>query len=245
MAGGLINEDYTDYTKAFGLFKEGKALVNEGRFDEGLDLLRQSYNMVGRDGAKNMTILLSEANTTDGFMAEFHELMGRGYLGQKKYEQAIEHFKQWMEELTTKYGQNSIKLAQCHLWMARTWKNINTYGFNVDASFQKNMEKPIYHYKTAYELLESQNGNPGDLSALKAEITQFFISKVCTLQMIKSIWMSFLLIPLAILILIIWGFTWHSLTIILIFIAAFLLWRAINLALVLWLTWKHHSTKVI
>lgn len=245
MVGGLINEDYTDYTKAFGLFKEGKSLVNGGRFDEGLDLLRQSYNMVGRDGAKNMTILMSEANTTDGFMAEFHELMGRGYLGLKKYEQAIEHFKQWMEELKTKYGQDCVKLAQCHLWMARTWKNINTYSFNVEASFQKNMEKPIYHYKAAYELLESQNGNPSDLSALKNEITQFFISKVCAIQMAKSIWIAFLLIPLSIVILLIWGFSWRSLWIILLFIGAFLLWRIINLCIVVGMTWNHHQKKVI
>lgn len=57
MAGGMINEDYTDYTKAFGLFTKGKALVNGGSFNEDMDLLRQSYNMVGRDGAKNMTTL--------------------------------------------------------------------------------------------------------------------------------------------------------------------------------------------
>lgn len=81
MAGGLINEDYTDYTKAFGLFTKGKALVNGGSYDEDMDLLRQSYNMVGRDGAKNMTILISETSNTDGYLAEYHELMGRGYLG--------------------------------------------------------------------------------------------------------------------------------------------------------------------
>lgn len=245
MAGGLINEDYTDYTRAFELFRNGKALVNGGQYDEGIDNLRQSLNMVGKDGAKNMTILMSEATTTDGFMAEFHELMGRGYLGLKKYEQAIEHFKQWMEELTTKYGQNSIKLAQCHLWLAKTYKNIHVFDFDVIKSFQKNMEKPIYHYKTAYELLKSQNGNPAELAALKDEIVQFFCSKVCTLQMAKSIWMSFLLIPLSIVILLIWGFSWRSLWIILLFIGAFLLWRIINLCIVVGMTWKHHQKKVI
>lgn len=39
MEGGLINEDYTDYTKAFVLFNKGKALVNGGSYVEGMDHL--------------------------------------------------------------------------------------------------------------------------------------------------------------------------------------------------------------
>ena len=245
MAGGLINEDYTDYTKAFGIFNKGKALVNEGTYEEGMDLLRQSYNIVGRDGAKNMTILIAETNVTDGYLAEFHELMGRGYLGIKDYEHAIEHFKQWIEEISAKYGRDSAKLAKCHLWLARTWKNINVYGFNVNSSFQKNMEKPVYHYKAAYELLKSRNGDSVELSTLKNEITRFFVSRVCTLQMTHSIWMSFLLIPLFIIILIIWGFSWRSLIMIIAFTGVFLLWRIINLCIMVGLTWKHHQKKVI
>lgn len=245
MAGGLINEDYTDYTKAFELFCKGKALVNGESYNEGLDLLRQSYNMVGREGAKNMTIIMSEANTTDGYLAEYHELMGRGYLGLKDYENAAEHFKQWKEVLSTLYGRDSIKLANCHLWLARTWKHNIIYGFDVDRTFQKNMEKPIHHYKVAYVLLESQGGSNADVEALKKEIVQFFCGKVCTLHMIKSIWMSFLLIPLSIVILSIWGFSWRSLITIIAFIGAFLLWRIINLCIVVGMTWKHHQKIVI
>lgn len=245
MAGGLINEDYTDYTNAFGLFTKGKALVNGGSYSEGMDLLRQSFNMVGRDGAKNMTILISETSTTDGYLAEYHELMGRGYLGVKDYENAIKHFRQWMEELTTKYGRDGVKLAKCHLWLARTWKHNIIYGFDVDRTFQKNMEKPVHHYKVAYELLESQGGSNADIDALKEEIVQFFCGKVCTLQMIKSIWMSFLLIPLSVVILFIWGFSWRSLLTIIAFTSAFLLWRIINLCIVVGMTWKHHQKIVI
>ena len=170
MAGGLINEDHTDFTKAFGLFTKGKVLVNGESYNEGMDLLRQSYNMVGRDGAKNMTILMSEANTTDGYLAEYHELMGRGYLGMKDYENAIEHFKKWLDVLSSEYGRGSVRLSKCHLWLARAYSNINEYGWNVELSFQKNMAKPLQHYKAAYELLETQNGSPADKDALKNEI---------------------------------------------------------------------------
>lgn len=40
----------------------------------------------------------------------------------------------------------------------------------MELSFQKNMAKPLQHYKAAYELLETQNGSPADKDALKNEI---------------------------------------------------------------------------
>lgn len=248
MATELFNEDYTDYTKAFELFTKGKALVDGGLYDQGMDLLRQSYNMVGKDGAKKMEILMKEAGSHDSYLAEYHEWMGRGYFGLKVYDQALEQFEKWAQEVEVKFGPENIRLVKCHQWMARTWRHIDVVehkSFDVAATQQKNMEKPIHHYKMAYNLLEAQNGSPSEKKRLKDEIVMYFFSRVCTIQMARSLLMSFLLIPLIILVLIIWGFSWRSLIAIIVLVTVFILWRTINLCIVLTLTWKHHQREVI
>lgn len=265
MADVFSDEDLKDYTEAVLIFDQGKTLVDKGKFSEGMDLLRKSLNTIGMERARRLSSN-SFMPGSDGYLVEYYELMGRGYYGLKDYEKALESFKQWIEEVTARFGPNSMKLAICHQWLARAWSHIDVYEghidadrimdiksffyymrtlFNVSARYQKNMEMPIQHYQMAYHLLETQDGSTTDKSELKSEIVGFFCENVCVIQIIISIYQSFLLIPLSLIIIVYCGIIWHSLWLILELLAAFVLWRIVNIGFFFWMTYKHHTKNVI
>lgn len=254
-----------EFADAILIFSMGKQLVNHGEYAEGLDRLRQSFNLMGQDGARTLSNIFDN-QTSDGYLAEYHELMGRAYHGLKDYDLALEHFNQWTELIRDKCGNNSVKLAKCYQWTGRTWRYISVYdkelsklsyegmrglwqyiqiALNYSTREEKNMEQPVKYYKMAYELLIANNGSKAEVEGLKQEIVTFFCKVAATVHLIQTIVFSLAFIPLLVIVLLIWGFSMKSLAVFSASLGIFVLWRFIDYFIVFGLTYVHHQKKVI
>lgn len=256
-------KELKDYAKAYCVFYKGRELVKKGQYDEGQKLLCQSVKMIGPAVVDQVGAVYAETDL-QFTMADYHEYMGKAYIGKRNFAMALDHFHQWANHIVNYYGRDDIRLVPCYVQMAKASEHIDfardelgkinlnsifvfcqcmKVAMNIEMCYAKNMEIPANYYMKAYNIQKAQRGlDDSSTASLRDDILCFYWGNCLAMKIEQTLFMAETFIPLLLLLLLsIHKLCWYTLLVFIICVAAFIVWRIFDAIIDTWLTWRHYN----
>ena len=263
----LSEQEVLKCAQAYALFVKAKGIIKKGEnYVEGLNLLKQMYNMVGEDGLLQVSYLENLAGDKKFSPDDFFEEMSWATYKLKDFDSALCYTYRWKKLTEEKYGYGSAELAHCyrrlgmiHYSMKLPEKEFDEKYGNYDAPISlyqyllvkaspffwlhQNLQQSHGYFQEGYYMLKSSKGADAAETKKYNEQCMSFISwETVTAHFEQTLWMMMALIPLLIIMVpAISGLHWKSLGVALIILAAVLVWRTISIFFYFFMAKRHYE----
>ena len=143
----LSEQEVLKCAQAYALFVKANGIIKKGEnYVEGLNLLKQMYNMVSEDGLLQVSYLENLAGEKKFSPSDFFEEMSWVTFKLKDLDSALCYTYRWKELTEEKYGHGSGELAQCY-------RRLGTVYYSMKLP-EKEFDEKYGHYDAPISLYQ-------------------------------------------------------------------------------------------
>ena len=266
----LSEQEIRKCVQAYALFVKAKDIIKKGEnYMEGLNLLKQIYNMVGEDGLLQVSYLEDLAGDKKFSPDDFFEEMSWVTFKLKDFESALCYTYRWKELTEKKYGYGSAELAHCYRRLGHIYYSmklpeqefeeeyghydspISFYDYMVTLAspfywLHQNLQQSQGFFQEGYDMLKKTKGTDApETQKHKQQYVSFISWETVTAHIEQTLWILIALIPLLIIMVpAISGLHWKSLGVAFFILAVVLTWRTISSFFYFFMTKWHYERAI-
>lgn len=266
----LSEQEISKCAQAYALFVKARDIIKKGEnYLEGLNLLKQMYEMIGEDGLQQVSCLENLAGEKKFTPGDFFEEMSWVTFKLKDFDSSLSYTNRWKELTEEKYGHGSAELAHCYRRLGTVYYSMKLpekefdekYGY-YDAPISlyqyllmkaspffwlhQNLQQSQVYFLKGYNLLKKSKGTEApETESYKEQYVNFICWETATAHFEQTLWVLIALIPLLMIMVPFFsGLQWKSLGVAFIILGAVLAWRTISIFFYFFMAKRHYEQAI-